>query len=102
MCLQVGAIQQLILMALSDNEVVVEQACKTIGELAWSCCLQLPLVELSTPLRTCASPLLVSPCSCLQCSMVISGDFWSELTPACVVNRSAGAQQQPDQPGDHC
>ena len=28
---QVGAIQQLILMALSDNEVVVEQACKTIG-----------------------------------------------------------------------
>ena len=30
-CLQVGAIQQLILMALSDNEVVVEQACKTIG-----------------------------------------------------------------------
>ena len=30
-----GAIQQLILMALSDNEVVVEQACKTIGEM---CC----------------------------------------------------------------
>ena len=26
-----GAIQQLILMALSDNEIVVEQACKTIG-----------------------------------------------------------------------
>ena len=26
-----GAVQQLILMALSDNEVVVEQACKTIG-----------------------------------------------------------------------
>ena len=31
LCEQVGAIQQLILMALSDNEVVVEQACKTIG-----------------------------------------------------------------------
>ncbi len=29
-----GAVQQLILMALSDNEVVVEQACKTIGR----CC----------------------------------------------------------------
>lgn len=29
---EVGAIQQLILMALSDNEVVVEQACKVIGE----------------------------------------------------------------------
>ncbi|KAL0020138.1 hypothetical protein WJX77_006173 [Trebouxia sp. C0004] len=28
-----GAVQQLILMALSDNEVVVEQACKTIGLL---------------------------------------------------------------------
>jgi len=28
---EVGAIQQLILMALSENEVVVEQACKTIG-----------------------------------------------------------------------
>ena len=28
---EVGAIQQLILMALSDNEVVVEQACKVIG-----------------------------------------------------------------------
>jgi hypothetical protein len=28
---EVGAVQQLILMALSDNEVVVEQACKTIG-----------------------------------------------------------------------
>ena len=28
-----GAIQQLILMALSDNEVVVEQACKVIGGL---------------------------------------------------------------------
>ena len=27
-----GAVQQLILMALSDNEVVVEQACKTIGK----------------------------------------------------------------------
>lgn len=31
---EVGAIQQLILMALSDNEVVVEQACKVIGR--WS------------------------------------------------------------------
>ncbi|KAK9839624.1 hypothetical protein WJX81_001442 [Elliptochloris bilobata] len=30
---EVGAIQQLILMALSENEVVVEQACKTIGLL---------------------------------------------------------------------
>ena len=30
---EVGAIQQLILMALSDNEVVVEQACKVIGAL---------------------------------------------------------------------
>ena len=30
---EVGAIQQLILMALSENEVVVEQACKTIGKL---------------------------------------------------------------------
>lgn len=29
---EVGAIQQLILMALSENEVVVEQACKVIGE----------------------------------------------------------------------
>ena len=29
---EVGAIQQLILMALSDNEIVVEQACKVIGE----------------------------------------------------------------------
>lgn len=29
---EVGAIQQLILMALSENEVVVQQACKTIGE----------------------------------------------------------------------
>jgi hypothetical protein len=28
---EVGAIHQLILMALSENEVVVEQACKTIG-----------------------------------------------------------------------
>lgn len=28
---EVGAIQQLILMALSENEVVVQQACKTIG-----------------------------------------------------------------------
>ncbi len=28
---EVGAIQQLILMALSENEVVVEQACKTIA-----------------------------------------------------------------------
>ena len=28
---EVGAIQQLILMALSDNEVVVQQACKVIG-----------------------------------------------------------------------
>ena len=28
---EVGAIQQLILMALSDSEVVVQQACKTIG-----------------------------------------------------------------------
>lgn len=27
-----GAVQQLILMALSDNEVVVEQACKTLCE----------------------------------------------------------------------
>ena len=26
-----GAVQQLILMALSDNEIVVEQACKTIS-----------------------------------------------------------------------
>lgn len=30
---EVGAIQQLILMALSDSEVVVQQACKTIGGL---------------------------------------------------------------------
>ena len=29
---EVGAIQQLILMALSENEVVVQQACKTMGE----------------------------------------------------------------------
>ena len=29
---EVGAIQQLILMALSENEVVVEQACKVIGD----------------------------------------------------------------------
>ena len=28
---EVGAIHQLILMALSENEVVVQQACKTIG-----------------------------------------------------------------------
>ena len=28
---EVGAIQQLILMALSEHEAVVEQACKTIG-----------------------------------------------------------------------
>lgn len=28
---EVGAIQQLILMALSENEVVVQQACKTLG-----------------------------------------------------------------------
>lgn len=28
---EVGAIQQLILMALSDNEVVVQQACKILG-----------------------------------------------------------------------
>ena len=34
---EVGAIQQLILMALSDSEVVVQQACKTIGGLAGSC-----------------------------------------------------------------
>ena len=27
-----GAVQQLIPMALSDNEIVVEQACKTIGQ----------------------------------------------------------------------
>ncbi|EIE23713.1 hypothetical protein COCSUDRAFT_41874 [Coccomyxa subellipsoidea C-169] len=30
---EVGAIQQLILMALSENEVVVQQACKTLGLL---------------------------------------------------------------------
>lgn len=30
------AIQQLVLMALSDNQVVVRQACKTIGHLATS------------------------------------------------------------------
>lgn len=29
---EVGAIQQLILMALSDNEVVVQQACKILGK----------------------------------------------------------------------
>jgi len=29
----VGAVQQLILMALSEIEVVVEQACKVIGEI---------------------------------------------------------------------
>ena len=28
---EVGATQQLILMALSDNEVVVQQACKILG-----------------------------------------------------------------------
>ena len=28
---EVGAIQQLILMALSDNEIVVQQACKILG-----------------------------------------------------------------------
>ena len=27
-----GAVQQLIPMALSDNEIVVEQACKTLGQ----------------------------------------------------------------------
>lgn len=40
-----GAVQQLILMALSDNECVVEQACKTIGNhLFLSLCLLLDLV----------------------------------------------------------
>ena len=29
---EVGAVQQLILMALSDSEVVVQQACKILGE----------------------------------------------------------------------
>ena len=28
---EVGAVQQLILMALSDSEVVVQQACKILG-----------------------------------------------------------------------
>lgn len=32
---EVGAIQQLILMALSDNEVVVQQACKILGGLQY-------------------------------------------------------------------
>ncbi len=41
-----GAVQQLILMALSDNEVVVEQACKTIGRCcdAFVRCVCEPLV----------------------------------------------------------
>ena len=30
-----GAVQQLILMALSDNEVVVQQACKILGGLQY-------------------------------------------------------------------
>ena len=30
-----GAVQQLILMALSDNEIVVEQACKTISPFSF-------------------------------------------------------------------
>ena len=32
---EVGAVQQLILMALSDSEVVVQQACKILGEPAF-------------------------------------------------------------------
>ena len=35
-----GAVQQLILMALSDNEVVVEQACKTLCKPWYLQCLQ--------------------------------------------------------------
>ena len=31
-----GAVQQLIPMALSDNEIVVEQACKTIGQFIYA------------------------------------------------------------------
>lgn len=42
---EVGAIQQLILMALSENEVVVEQACKVIGkQLSSKCRAQVALV----------------------------------------------------------
>ena len=51
---EVGAIQQLILMALSDNEVVVQQACKTISAGAPPVC----------PSVSCASA------SC--CSMTIN------------------------------
>lgn len=38
-----GAVQQLILMALSDNEIVVEQACKTISMVPFT---DFTLVEL--------------------------------------------------------
>lgn len=42
-----GAVQQLILMALSDNEIVVEQACKTISMVPLSSCM--PVVPCTCP-----------------------------------------------------
>lgn len=47
-----GAVQQLILMALSDNEIVVEQACKTISVVPVLC------------LHVCIAPMTARLCSC--------------------------------------
>ena len=51
---EVGAVQQLILMALSDSEIVVQQACKILGAQP------LPaFLPVSGMLRTCRRALHV-------------------------------------------
>lgn len=54
-----GAIQQLVVMALSENEIVVEQACKSIGEFR---------LLSATEHVSCECFSFVHPLPCVKCT----------------------------------
>ena len=71
---EVGAIQQLILMALSENEVVVQQACKTLGAYLTDTLSTLVSSRFHSLLRQACcldmfSEDLLSPCLSLLCGV---------------------------------